>query len=122
MASKTLSSASTPASFSLRSPHVASSRSPRACQTRRAAACAKSEHDPEDRAPYGIELRRDDARLLRSDTVPVRDRKLKDAGWKRSSTSFEAMSHGNYSADDTAPETHQAFGDIAKSLTRNLAK
>jgi len=32
------------------------------------------------------------------------------------------MSHGNYSADDTAPETHQAFGDIAKFFDRHLAK
>jgi epsilon-lactone hydrolase len=35
---------------------------------------------------------------------------------------FEAMSHANYSADDTAPETHQAFGDIAKFFDRHLAK
>jgi hypothetical protein len=28
----------------------------------------------------------------------------------------------NYAADDTAPETRQAFGDIAKFLDRHLAK
>ena len=35
---------------------------------------------------------------------------------------FEAMAHGNYARDDTAPETQQAFGDIAKFFDRHLTR
>jgi len=59
--------------------------------------------------------------LLLSNTVRVH-RKLKDAGVEAELNVFEAMSHANYAADDTAPETHQAFGDIAKFFDRHLAK
>jgi acetyl esterase/lipase len=59
--------------------------------------------------------------LLLSNTVRTH-RKLKDAGVEAELNVFEAMSHANYAADDTAPETHQAFGDIAKFFERHLAK
>ena len=59
--------------------------------------------------------------LLLSNTVRVH-RKLKDAGVEAELNVFEAMSHGNYSVDDTAPETHQAFGDIAHFFDRHLTK
>ena len=35
---------------------------------------------------------------------------------------FEATAHGNYARDDTAPETQQAFGDIANFFDRHLTK
>jgi acetyl esterase/lipase len=57
----------------------------------------------------------------RCNTVRVH-RKLKDAGVEAELNVFEAMSHANYFVDDTAPETHQAFGDIAKFFDRYLAK
>jgi epsilon-lactone hydrolase len=59
--------------------------------------------------------------LLLSNTVRTH-RKLKDAGVEAELNVFEAMSHANYYADDTAPETHQALGDIAKFFDRHLAK
>ena len=59
--------------------------------------------------------------LLLSNTVRTH-RKLKDAGVEAELNVFEAMSHANYAADDTAPETHQAFGDIAQFFDRHLAK
>jgi epsilon-lactone hydrolase len=59
--------------------------------------------------------------LLLSDTVRAH-RKLKDAGVEAELNVFEAMSHANYSADDTAPETHQAFGDIARFFDKHLDK
>jgi acetyl esterase/lipase len=59
--------------------------------------------------------------LLLSNTVRMH-RKLKDAGVEAELNVFEAMSHGNFAVDDTAPETHQAFGDIAKFFDRHLAK
>ena len=59
--------------------------------------------------------------LLLSNTVRVH-RKLKDSGVEAELNVFEAMSHAGYARDDTAPETHQAFGDIAKFFDRHLAK
>jgi acetyl esterase/lipase len=59
--------------------------------------------------------------LLLSNTVRVH-RKLKDSGVEAELNVFEAMAHGGYSRDDTAPETHQAFGDIAQFFDRHLAK
>ena len=59
--------------------------------------------------------------LLLSNTVRVH-RKLKDAGVEAELNVFEAVAHGGYSRDDTAPETHQAFGDIAKFFDKHLAK
>ena len=59
--------------------------------------------------------------LLLSDTVRAH-RKLKDAGVEAELDVFEAMSHANYYADDTAPETHQAFGDIARFFDKHLDK
>jgi acetyl esterase/lipase len=59
--------------------------------------------------------------LLLSNTVRVH-RKLKDSGVEAELNVFEAMAHGGYSRDDTAPETQQAFGDIAKFFDKHLAK
>jgi acetyl esterase/lipase len=59
--------------------------------------------------------------LLLSNTVRVH-RKLKDAGVEAELNVFEAMAHGGYSRDDTAPETHQAFGDIARFFDKHLSK
>ena len=59
--------------------------------------------------------------LLLSNTVRTH-RKLKDAGVEAELNVFEAMSHANYIADDTAPETHQALGDIARFFDTHLAK
>jgi epsilon-lactone hydrolase len=59
--------------------------------------------------------------LLLSNTVRVH-RKLKDSGVESELNVFEAMAHGNYARDDSAPETHQAFGDIAKFFDRYLTK
>ena len=59
--------------------------------------------------------------LLLSNTVRVH-RKLKDAGVEAELNVFEAEAHGGYARDDTAPETHQAFGDIAAFFDRHLAK
>jgi monoterpene epsilon-lactone hydrolase len=59
--------------------------------------------------------------LLLSNTVRVH-RKLKDAGVEAELNVFEAQPHGAYSRDDTAPETRQAFGDIAKFFDKHLSK
>ena len=59
--------------------------------------------------------------LLLSNTVRVH-RKLKDSGVEAELNVFEAMAHAGYSRDDTAPETHQAFGDIAKFFDKHLTK
>ena len=59
--------------------------------------------------------------LLLSNTVRVH-RKLKDAGVEAELNVFEAVAHGEYARDDAAPETHQAFGDIAAFFDRHLAK
>jgi epsilon-lactone hydrolase len=59
--------------------------------------------------------------LLLSDTVRAH-RKLKDVEVEAELNVFEAMSHANYYADDTAPETHQAFGDIARFFDKHLDK
>jgi acetyl esterase/lipase len=59
--------------------------------------------------------------LLLSNTVRVH-RKLKDSGVEAELNVFEAMAHAGYSRDDTAPETRQAFGDIAKFFDKHLTK
>jgi len=59
--------------------------------------------------------------LLLSNTVRVH-RKLKDSGVVAELNVFEAMAHAGYSRDDTAPETHEAFGDIAKFFDQHLTK
>ena len=59
--------------------------------------------------------------LLLSNTVRVH-RKLKDAGVEAELNVFEAMAHGGYARDDTAPETHQAFGDIARFFDKHLGR
>jgi acetyl esterase/lipase len=59
--------------------------------------------------------------LLLSNTVRVH-RKLKDAGVEAELNVFEAMAHAGYSRDDTAPETHQAFGDIARFFDKHLSR
>jgi monoterpene epsilon-lactone hydrolase len=59
--------------------------------------------------------------LLLSTTVRVH-RKLKDSGVEADLNVFEAQSHAQYARDETAPETLQAFGDIAKFFDRHLAK
>ena len=59
--------------------------------------------------------------LLLSNTVRVH-RELKDSGVEAELNVFEAMAHGNYARDVTAPETQQAFGDIAKFFDKHLSK
>ena len=59
--------------------------------------------------------------LLLSNTVRTH-RKLKDAGVPAELNVFEAQAHNQYGRDDTAPETKQAFGDIAAFFDRYLAR
>ena len=59
--------------------------------------------------------------LLLSNTVRVH-RRLKDAGVHAELNVFEAQSHNQYGRDDAAPETKQAFGDIAAFFDRYLAR
>ncbi len=49
-------------------------------------------------------------------------RKLKNAGVEAELNVFEAQSHAQYSRDETAPETLQAFGDIATFFDKHLAR
>jgi epsilon-lactone hydrolase len=48
-------------------------------------------------------------------------RKLRTAGIEAQLQVFEAMSHAQYSRDDTAPETREAMEEIAKLFNRHLA-
>jgi acetyl esterase/lipase len=59
--------------------------------------------------------------LLLSNTVRVH-RKLRQAGVEASLQVYEGQSHAQYSRDDTAPETQEAFGEIAAFFDRHLGK
>jgi acetyl esterase/lipase len=59
--------------------------------------------------------------LLLSNTVRIH-RKLKASGVEAELNVFEAQSHAQYARDDTAPETQEAFGDIARFFDKHLAK
>jgi acetyl esterase/lipase len=59
--------------------------------------------------------------LLLSNTVRVH-RKLRAAGVEASLQVFEGQSHGQYMRDDTAPETREAFAEIAAFFDRHLDK
>jgi epsilon-lactone hydrolase len=59
--------------------------------------------------------------LLLSNTVRVH-RKLRQAGVEASLQVYEGQSHGQYSRDVDAPETREAFEEIAHFLDRHLGK
>jgi len=59
--------------------------------------------------------------LLLSNTVRVH-RKLREADVEASLQVFEAQSHAQYGRDDRAPETREAFEEIAAFFDRHLAK
>jgi acetyl esterase/lipase len=59
--------------------------------------------------------------LLLSNTVRVH-RKLRQAGVDAALQVFEGQSHAQYARDDTAPETKDAFGEIAAFFDRHLAR
>jgi len=59
--------------------------------------------------------------LLLSNTVRVH-RKLREAGVEASLQVYEGQSHAEYARDDTAPETREAFGEIAAFFDRHLAR
>lgn len=59
--------------------------------------------------------------LLLSNTVRVH-RKLREAGVEAQLQVFEGESHAQYLRDDTAPETEEAFKEIAGFFDRHLAK
>jgi epsilon-lactone hydrolase len=59
--------------------------------------------------------------LLLSNTVRVH-RKLRQAGVEAALQVFEGQSHAQYMFDDTAPETKEAFVEIAMFCDRHLAK
>jgi epsilon-lactone hydrolase len=59
--------------------------------------------------------------LLLSNTVRVH-RKLRQAGVEASLQIYEGQSHGAYGRDDKAPETKEAFEEIAAFFDRHLAK
>jgi epsilon-lactone hydrolase len=59
--------------------------------------------------------------LLLSNTVRVH-RKLRQAGVEASLQIYEGQSHGGYGRDDRAPETKEAFEEIAAFFDRHLAK
>jgi monoterpene epsilon-lactone hydrolase len=59
--------------------------------------------------------------LLLSNTVRVH-RKLRQAGVDAQLQVFEGQSHAQYSRDDTAPETKDAFDEIAAFFDRHLAR
>jgi acetyl esterase/lipase len=49
-------------------------------------------------------------------------RKLREAGVEASLQVFEAQSHAQYGRNDQAPETREAFEEIAEFFDRHLAK
>jgi epsilon-lactone hydrolase len=49
-------------------------------------------------------------------------RKLRRAGVEAELQVFEGMSHAQYLFDPSAPETREAFGEIARFFDRHLAK
>jgi epsilon-lactone hydrolase len=59
--------------------------------------------------------------LLLSNTVRVH-RKLRQAGVEASLQVYEGQSHSQYSRDVDAPETKEAFEEIAKFLDRHLGR
>ena len=59
--------------------------------------------------------------LLLSNTVRVH-RKLREAGVEASLQVYEGQSHAQYARDDTAPETREAFGEIAAFFDRHLSR
>ena len=59
--------------------------------------------------------------LLLSNTVRVH-RKLREAGVDAVLQVFEGQSHAQYQRDDTAPETAEAFGEIAHFFDIHLAR
>jgi monoterpene epsilon-lactone hydrolase len=59
--------------------------------------------------------------LLLSNTVRVH-RKLRQAGVEAVLQVFEGQSHAHYQRDDTAPETKEAFGEIAAFFDKHLGK
>lgn len=59
--------------------------------------------------------------LLLSNTVRVH-RKLRQAGVEASLQVYEGQSHAQYGRDDRAPETQEAFGEIARFFDAHLAK
>jgi acetyl esterase/lipase len=59
--------------------------------------------------------------LLLSNTVRVH-RKLRQAGVEAMLQVFEGQSHAHYYRDDTAPETKEAFGEIAAFFNKHLGK
>ena len=59
--------------------------------------------------------------LLLSSTVRVH-RKLRQAGVEAALQVYEGQSHAHYYRDVTAPETREAFGEIAQFFDRHLAK
>ena len=59
--------------------------------------------------------------LLLSNTVRVH-RKLRQAGTEAVLQVFEGQSHAQYMRDDTAPETREAFTEIAGFFDRHLGK
>jgi epsilon-lactone hydrolase len=59
--------------------------------------------------------------LLLSNTVRVH-RKLRQAGVEATLQVYEGMSHAHYIRDDTAPESKEAFEEIAAFFDQHLAK
>ncbi|MBK1661435.1 alpha/beta hydrolase [Paracraurococcus ruber] len=59
--------------------------------------------------------------LLLSNTVRMH-RKLRQAGVEASLQVFEGQSHAHYNRDDTAPESREAFAEIAQFFGRHLAR
>ena len=59
--------------------------------------------------------------LLLSNTVRVH-RNLRRAGVEASLQVYEGESHAQYQADDTAPESKEAFGEIASFFGAHLGK
>jgi acetyl esterase/lipase len=59
--------------------------------------------------------------LLLSNTVRMH-RRLRNAGVEAALQVFEGQSHAHYYRDDTAPESREAFGEIAAFFDRHLAK
>jgi monoterpene epsilon-lactone hydrolase len=59
--------------------------------------------------------------LLLSNTVRVH-RKLRAAGVEAFLQVFEGQSHAQYGRDDTAPETNEAFGEIAAFFDKHLGR
>jgi monoterpene epsilon-lactone hydrolase len=59
--------------------------------------------------------------LLLSNTVRVH-RKLRQAGVEAALQVFEGMAHAQYSRDPDAPESREAFEEIARFLEKHLGK